>query len=257
MSDKLVPTGKLGPLKIGLAAKLDQAQRENRVNSTLFDYTKYPNRIVLCIDDSGSMSSPMLNRNSEVYDDIFATGIDKDSRMTMCKKACEEFLNVCDSRDTALGLYTISTGQEYSLSVAYPMLLVEMRKLEATGGTPTIRTLDKIISKENVTRVVLVSDGESGAIAWEHSIEAKHASKLSKDATDVLDKYKTKSAPIDTVFIGSAGDESSSGHTEMRLIAEYTGGLFMFFKEGESFKSKFKYLAPAFRGLLVSGDIKL
>lgn len=238
--NKLTPTGKLGPLRVGLAAKVAQAAKQGELATALFDYTKYPNRVVLCVDDSGSMCSEMTSTNQYT------------SRMDVCKKACEEFLHVCDSRDTALGLYTISTGKAFGLSIAYPMLLTEIRQLQDSGGTPTTATLDKIIQHEKVSRVVLISDGESGAV--EYYSEPKQ---LSHTTRAVLDKYKETKAPIDTVFIGNPGDESSTGYQEMKLIADYTGGLFMFFKEGESFRTKFKYLAPAFRGMLVSGEIKI
>lgn len=244
MSDELVKTGKIGMFhKTGFAARVQQASKEGKIASDLFDYTKYPNRIVLCIDDSGSMSYNMAETK---------LGTITYTRMTVCRKACEEFLNVCDSRDTALGMYTISTGKEFQLSVAYPMLLAEIRQLQDSGGTPTIETLRKIIEKEKVNRVVLVSDGESGAVEYDYG--EKSNKRLNQNARIVLDVYKERKVLIDTVYIGAEGD---NGETEMRLIAEYTGGLFMFFKEGESFRSKFKYLAPAFRGLLVSGEIKL
>lgn len=256
MSDnnKIVPTDKLGPLKVGFSAKVDTARKQGNLATELFDCTKYPNRIVLCIDDSGSMSSSMepVPGNSV---ERFAEP--KDTRMSTCRKACEEFLNVCDSRDTALGMYTISTGREYPLTNLYIPLLGYIRELSATGGTPTIQTLDKIITKEKVSRVVLVSDGESGAMSipnrWE--VDPPNNKKhLTEIACQTLDKYKSFNIPIDTVYIGTQGD---SGEAEMKTIAEYTNGLYMFFKSGESFRSKFKYLAPAFRGMLVSGEVKI
>jgi len=258
MSD-IVKTGKLGPLKTGFAARVDNAKKQGTLATELFDCTKYPNRIVLCIDDSGSMSGDMSevcpNCNGEGLPGVCHPPTVESTRMEMCRKACEEFLNVCDSRDTALGMYTISTGREYPLTNLYIPLIGYIRELQSSGGTPTIATLDKVISKEKVSRVVLVSDGESGALDWYSA--GREGSSFTSTARVVLDKYKERKIPIDTVFIGSQGDESSSGYKEMSLIADYTGGLFMFFKSGESFRSKFKYLAPAFRGMLVAGEIKL
>lgn len=256
-NNKIVPTGKLGPLKVGFASKVDAARRNNTLASELFDCTKYPNRIVLCIDDSGSMSTSMSVEEVPITisDNPTWEARHTDSRMTMCRKACEEFLNVCDSRDTALGMYTISTGREYPLTNLYIPLLGYIRGLEASGGTPTTSTLDKVINKEKVSRVVLVSDGESGALAWQDFDSV--GSKFQPNTQVVLDKYKERKIPIDTVFIGNAGDEECSGAREMKLIAEFTDGLYMFFKSGESFRSKFKYLAPAFRGMLVSGEVKV
>jgi Mg-chelatase subunit ChlD len=252
MSDELVKTGKIGMRPTGFAAKVQQAREQGKTASTLFDCTQYPNRIVLCIDDSGSMAYTMQHAGLEGR---------SYSRMDMCKRACEEFLNVCDPRDTALGMYTISTNQEYTLSVSYQHLLNKIRDLRDSGGTPTIETLNKIITKEKVTRVVLVSDGESGAVQSDYENAIYNDAdggftpmKLTDTSKLVLNKYKESKVLIDTVYIGTEGD---NGETEMKLIAEYTGGLYFFFKEGESFRTKFKYLAPAFRAMLTSGEIKL
>lgn len=134
--NKLAKVGKLGPLRVGFAAKLDEAKKQGTLASELFDCTKYPNRLVLCIDDSGSMGSPMeaITKTKPNSDPWEQNRCNPETRMQMCRKACEEFLNVCDSRDTALGMYTISTGQEFNLSIAYPMLLAEVRKLVESGG---------------------------------------------------------------------------------------------------------------------------
>lgn len=263
-NNKIVPTGKLGPLKVGFASKVDQARKSGNLATELFDCTKYPNRIVLCIDDSGSMSGDMETSCTCGAISLDEAGncfkchklIDKQSRMVMCKKACEEFLNVCDSRDTALGMYTISTGREYPLTNLYIPLLGYIRELQATGGTPTIQTLDKIITKEKVSRVVLVSDGESGALLPPtYDIDqCPNLHQLTQTAQAVINKYKERKIPIDTVFIG---EQHTEGHFEMETIAYETDGLYMFFKSGESFRSKFKYLAPAFRGMLVSGEVKV
>lgn len=249
-NDKLVTQDKpTNPLKTGMAARVAAAKQAGDLSSNLFDYTKYANRIVLCIDDSGSMCASM-NGITTNTDDARDIG-NKDSRMDVCRKACEEFLNVCNPRDTALGMYTISTGKAFKLSTNYVHLLGEICELRDSGDTPTIPTLDKIQQEENVTRVVIVSDGESGAL-WE-DFDGK-GSKLAPHAMKTLDKYKEKKIIIDTVFIGELG---SNGEREMKLIAEYTGGLFLVFKSGESFKTNFKYLTPAYRGMLTSGQVKL
>jgi hypothetical protein len=252
MSD-IVKTSKLGPLKVGFAARVDNARKTGTLATDLFDHSRYSNRIILVIDDSGSMSSlmePVPGNSVERFTEP------KDTRMSTCRKACEEFLNVCDSRDTALGMYTISTGKEYPLTNLYIPLLGYIRELQDSGSTPTIATLDKVITKEKVTRVVLVSDGESGAllpgtIDNEGCPNLRH---LTQTAQAVINKYKERKIPIDTVFIGQ---EHTEGHFEMETIAYETDGLYLFFKSGESFRSKFKYLAPAFRGMLVAGEVKL
>jgi hypothetical protein len=257
-NDKLVPTTPAtSPLRVGMAGRLAAAKQSGGLTHELLDYSRYANRIVLCIDDSGSMSSSMSSPTDFPTEESYERSTDKyETRMSTCRKACEEFLNVCDSRDTALGMYTISTGRETHLTTAYPLLLADIRGLKASGGTPTMSTLDKIQANENVNRVVVVSDGESGALQYQtyDNEGTPNLSKFSQQAQVVVDKYKEKKIIIDTVFIGDAG---SNGEREMKLLAEATGGLFLVFKSGESFRTKFKYLAPAFRGMLTSGQVKI
>jgi hypothetical protein len=75
------------------------------------------------------------------------------------------------------------------------------------------------------------------------------------DPNPILKKYQDAKLKIDTVFIGSEGDFSAVD--EMRAISELTDGMYIFFKEGESFAKQFKYLAPAYYAMLTAGAIKL
>lgn len=249
-NDKLVTTSnitKLSSRSVGMNARVQQAASQGTLASSLLDYTKYPNRIVLLIDDSGSMSTTMSKPTDYPTEKAYEQDSTKNnSRMEICRLACQEFINVCSPHDTALGMYTISTNKDFSLSTNFIHLLSEVKCLEASGGTPTIQRLDNILSKENVTRVVIVSDGESGALNYDNQFTVR--------ARQTLDVYKEKKIVIDTVFIGTP---ESNGEREMKLIAEHAGGLFLVFKSGESFRTKFKYLAPAYRGMLVSGEVKI
>lgn len=239
MSDKLTTTdtntNKLHihtkPLN-SLAARLAAAKQTNSLASdNLLDFKTYPNRIVIAVDDSGSMSTTMSR-----WDDDDR----KQTRMKTAKLACESFLQVCNPSDTVLGMYTISTSIDKSLNWNYTEITNLIKELTAMGGTPTFETLDRIIKKENVTRVVLISDG--------------HSSSYSVDQT-VLSQYKTKNIIIDAVFIGSKDD--TSGIREMQTIAETTGGQFIHFTDAKDFASKFKYLAPTYYGMLTSGELKV
>lgn len=247
MSDKLTTTdtnsNKLSihtkPLN-SLAAKLAAAKQTNSLASdNLLDFKQYPNRIVIAVDDSGSMSTTMNNVQMEWPG--YKTSTDK-SRMQMAKEACESFLQVCNPSDTVLGMYTISTSIDKSLNWNYTEVTNLIKELSATGGTPTFETLDRIIKKENATRVVLISDGHSSS----YTDNREHP---------VLTQYKTKNIIIDTVFIGSK--EDTSGIREMQTIAETTGGQFIHFTDAKDFASKFKYLAPAYYGMLTSGELKV
>jgi hypothetical protein len=236
-NNKLVQTGKLGPRKVGLGASLQEARNKGNIASeTVVNFAGYPNRIVIALDDSGSMSSPMNGQSLFEESEHISP-----SRMNIAKQACEAFLQVCSPSDTVVGLYTISTDKSLSLSWDYKPLYAMLKEVEDSGGTPTFETLDKIKHTENVSRVVLISDGCSNSgIKYE-----------------ILDLYKNNNPKIsiDGVFIGGATD--TYGIDEMKRIAEYTGGLFIHFKDASSFASQFKYLAPAFYGMLCSGEIKL
>lgn len=248
MSDKLTTTennsNKLSvntrPLN-SLAAKLAAAKQTNSLASdNLLDFKQYPNRIVIAVDDSGSMSSVMNNPTTvtQALDDSFNK---EKSRMQTAKEACEGFLQVCNPSDTVLGMYTISTSIDKSLNWNYIDVTNLIKELTATGGTPTFETLDRIIKKENVTRIVLISDG--------------HSSGYNTESNSTLQQYKTKNVIIDAVFIGSKDD--ISGIREMQTIAETTGGQFIHFTDTKDFASKFKYLAPAYYGMLTSGELKV
>lgn len=242
MSDKLTITennsNKLSvntrPLN-SLAAKLAAAKQTNSLASdNLLDFKTYPNRIVIAVDDSGSMSSHMMAGQT-------LTEVNQPkTRMETAKLACESFLQVCNPSDTVLGMYTISTSIDKSLNWNYTEVTNLVKELSAMGGTPTFETLQRIITKENVTRVVLISDG--------------HSYSYSVDQT-VLTQYKTKNVIIDAVFIGSKDD--TSGIREMQTIAGTTGGQFIHFTDAKDFASKFKYLAPAYYGMLTSGELKV
>lgn len=261
MSDKLTTTytntsNKLSihtkPLN-SLAAKLAAAKQTNSLASdNLLDFKQYPNRIVIAVDDSGSMSTSMITTDTckcgglLLTEDLQYCNTCKKpllrSRMYMAKLACESFLQVCNPSDTVLGMYTISTSIDKSLNWNYTDVTNLIKELSATGGTPTFETLDRIIKKENATRVVLISDG--------------HSSNYTDNREQpVLTQYKTKNVIIDTVFIGSKDD--TSGIREMQTIAETTGGQFIHFTDAKDFASKFKYLAPAYYGMLTSGELKV
>jgi hypothetical protein len=233
-NNKLAIPGKLS-IRGGLAGKLQQAKDQGTLASeSLLDFKSYPNRIVIAVDDSGSMSTSMKKVDLSEIDTN-----PRDSRMELAKQACKGFLDVCNPSDTVLGMYTISTNQETPLHWNYKFVDSMIKDLTASGGTPTFEILQKIITKENVTRVVLISDGCSNSGVRQ----------------DVLKQYKSKGVIIDAVFIGTISD--TSGISEMKQIAEATGGMFLHFTDAKDFASKFKYLAPAYYGMLTSGELKV
>jgi len=238
-SNKLTVLVKLGTSNapaFGLKSKLSEARAQG---TTLDNTANAKEKIIIVADDSGSMDGDPMQQQ---------------------KKAIEAFLGVCNPLDTAVGI-TPMNRERINLTMIHPLLLSKVASwpLHGGGGTPMFKSLENALSQQP-TRVVLISDGQpmdGSAIhnnnrAWDDPVI-----EVSPDANwhPVIDKYKATKTKVDTVFVGEQSD--TSGQTEMKAIAELTGGLYIFFKEGESFAKQFKYLAPAYYAQLTAGTIKL
>ena len=180
--------------------------------------TNVPNKIGIVFDDSGSMGGqPIEDAHS---------GID-------------EFVKNCNSNDTALAIYPLNAeckplNRDFAEVAFYGM------SIPTTGGTPLFKTLEKLIDAEPITRAVAFSDGSPDM----HDLEYEEP---------VLTKYTEKKIPIDTIYIGSA---LGNGAVVMKRIAERTGGIFLQFTDASVLRKSLKYLAPAYRAMLGSGDFK-
>lgn len=236
-SNKLTVPVKLGTSTLpsfGLKSKLQTAAAQG---TTLDNMANAKERIIIVADDSGSMDGLPMQQQ---------------------KKAIAAFLGVCNPIDTAVGI-TPMNRERINLTLVHPMILAKTSGWpdHGGGGTPTFKTL-KTALEQKPTRVVLVSDGQpTDGNAKEHHYH-HNESKLINSEDEInptLTKYKIANVKIDTVFIGSESD--TSGQAEMKAIAELTGGMYIFFKEGESFAKQFKYLAPAYYAMLTAGTIKL
>lgn len=237
-SNKLTVPVKLGTTtapSFGLKSKLQTAAQQG---TTLDNTTNAKERIIIVADDSGSMDGLPMRQQ---------------------KKAIAAFLGVCNPLDTAVGI-TPMNRERINLTLVHPMILAKTAGWpdHGGGGTPTFKTLATAL-EQKPTRVVLVSDGQptdghANQEKWSSSFDAYDASPAG-NINETLLKYKTANIKIDAVFIGSESD--TSGQNEMKAIAELTGGMYIFFREGESFAKQFKYLAPAYYAMLTSGGIKL
>jgi hypothetical protein len=169
--------------------------------------------IGIVFDDSGSMRSDMI----------------EDAHV-----GCEEFLRYCEPNKTAVCVYPMN-ADVLSLSTNLPALAVLINGIRATGGTPLIQKLSKMLRENKLTRAIVFSDGQPQSYT-----QAEY---------DFCVKSKI---PVDTVFIGSG-----YGSEFMRKLAYDCNGIFLQFERGKSnFRTAFKYLSPGLRYMLAEKSFK-
>jgi hypothetical protein len=169
-------------------------------------------RIGIVFDDSGSMES-----HNKIQD---------------AHAGVEEFLRSCGADNTAVAIYPMCSASK-SLTSNLPALAIITKSIQATGGsTPLLETLRKMKAENNLTRMIVFSDGIP-------------------DST-VLGNINKDFGIVDTVLISSPSSyERSEAKDFMQSLATATSGIFLEFKAGSSnFKNSFKYLSPGLRYML-------
>ena len=152
-----------GRILTGLAARKAQLASELGLPQELKP-GQMEHRIGIVFDDSGSMRADMI----------------EDAHV-----GCEEFLRYCEPNKTAVCVYPMN-ADELSLSTNLPALAMLINGIHATGGTPLIQKLSKMLRANKLTRAIVFSDGcpQSYSDAdYNFCVESK--------------------IPVDTVFIGS------------------------------------------------------
>ena len=200
-----------------LAARIAAANLKKKEAS----FTVKPNRIVLLLDLSGSM-------------DHHENGKPKIEHL---RDAVENFATCLDSATTSVCVVTFPV--EESLVVAptseQGLLRLFSHKIHTLGNTPLGEAMSKALSEFSITTGIIISDGEQtdGDVCFD----------LAKD-------YKEAGIPLDCLHIG----HSENGEETLKKIAEATGGKYLKFSDVGNFAKALKYLQPAYRGLLNSGD---
>lgn len=201
----------------GLHARLKNPVRSQRDPDTC------PNRLILMLDVSGSMSG---------------------EKIVALRDACTGFVNGCNYNDTAVGIEPF--GDDYpspnrlALTTMHPILLTTIQQFHAEGGTPMSRAMDFVLSSYPLTRGIIVSDGEPDDSYRDY-----------KQTFEAANNFRDARIPIDCVHIGS----SQGGEHCLRHIAETTGGQYIKFTDVSSFSRSFKYLTPGLYGQLTSGAV--
>ena len=224
-----------GGLKKGIAATREKNEQTIKTLNPL----ECQNRLAIVVDDSGSMGH---------------------SGMEAVHKGVREFTSSCNIGDTSITIYPLNANPR-GLICDYDVINIYISTIWDTGGTPLYGTLAKLIETEEITRAIVFSDGSPTDfhLLLSDNIEAPKESYIKNQATAILDKYVTENIPIDTIYIGEDKDWSgkeSSGYTEMKSIADYTGGTFCNFKDSKTLSTSLKYLAPKYRALLANEELK-
>ena len=199
---------------------------QQRVKESKRAIQDLPNRLVLMLDCSGSMSGEPLS---------------------LLKDAVDNFVNRCNFNDTAIALRSFPKGASLDLTNVSVIITSTAKQLSSGGGTP-MRECIVACAELPITRGIIVSDGD--ATDWRT---------VANDAEDhggvddelILKPYIDKKTPIDCVHIGA----STSGEARLRKIAELTGGLYLKFTDVSAFSNAFGYLTPSYRAMLVEGTL--
>lgn len=219
---------KIGPKPVGLAARKMAAQKEGLlvIDPTL-EFKKLnpldmPDRIGIVFDDSGSMGgytnyvSPENTVNLKIVD---------------AHAGVEEFLRSCSPGKTAVTIYPMNMPP-MKISCDLITMAMQIKTIEAIGGTPLIATLHKMLKENNLTRSIVFSDGYPNDARMDY----------------VVGLAKELKVPVDTVYFG--GDQPEPIRF-MKELAERTGGIFLHFDPSKmNFRTAFKYLSPGYYGML-------
>ena len=191
--------------------------RQNITSQT--DPNTCRDRIALMLDVSGSMAGPKI--------------------VALRDAACG-FVQACDMTTTSVAIEPFGEGSppphRLPLTCVQPMLVTTSMSLVDGGSTPMAQAMDYVINAYGVTRAVIVSDGEPDN---------------AQACYDTAAQYRDAKLMIDCVHIG----DSTSGEACLRRIAEITGGQYIKFTDVAQFSKSFKYLTPAFYGILTSGGL--
>lgn len=178
-----------------------------------------PNRIGLMLDASSSMFE---------YEGTA-------TREELLKSALQGFIQACNFQDTAVAMYQFPDNANFSLCTSKVVTEINASLLETGGDTPMFTCMRAMLDREPITRGIIISDGQATDYVHEDI---------------VMPHYIESRIPVDCIHIGSA----QGGEKTLREIATLTGGIYIKFSEAAKLVSALKYLTPAYRALLESGD---
>ena len=202
----------------GLHSRIKAAEVLKEI-APVADVRNFPNRLAIICDFSGSMSD-------------CASGSWKDNnlktKLQLLQEAVQDFALRSNPNDTAIAVESFPRGFRIELTNDPQEVYMRMCGISTLGDTPMGDGIYAALENHSPTRCMLISDGEQ--TDGDRCFEAAR-------------KAKSKEILIDTVHIG----HSSRGEETLKQIAEITGGMYMKFKDVQSFSANFHYLLPESR----------
>lgn len=186
------------------------------------DPRQLPNRLSIICDFSGSMDERASGKWSE---DNMKT------KLQLLQEAVQDFALRSNTQDTALAVESFPRGFRVNLTNDSQEVYMRMLGIQTLGSTPMSEGMYASLDNHSPTRAMLISDGDHDG---------------GDDPYTAAQKYKQKEIIIDTVHIGV----STRGEECLKRIAEITGGMYMKFKDVQSFSQSFHYLLPESRAAI-------
>lgn len=167
----LVKKNKIGIPGGGLHSRIAQAELQVQAGipqaQSEADVTKFPNRIYLMIDQSGSMAGEPIK---------------------LLENAVQDFVQKSNPSDTAIAVKSFPQGTDIELTNDKMKLWMLCMGLTAGGGSPMATCMSDCLGHHNtMTRAIIISDGEPDSSPLEDA-------KL----------YAKREIKIDTVHIGDS-----------------------------------------------------
>jgi len=220
MSNELTKPNKI-TIGGGLHNRLRQAEVLKEAVPTL-DPRNLPNRLAIIADFSGFMG----DRASGRWDtDNLKT------KLQLLQEAIQDFALRSNPQDTAIAVESFPRGFRIDLTNDTQSVYMRMIGISTLGDTPIGEGMSHALEYHSPSRCMLISDGE--ATDGEASLRQ-------------AERYKSKEILCDCVHIG----DSKAGEERLKRIAEITGGMYMKFKDVQSFSQNFHYLLPAERATI-------
>jgi Mg-chelatase subunit ChlD len=125
-----------------------------------------PNRLVIMIDQSGSMNGEPIK---------------------LLENAVQDFIQKSNPSDTAIAVESFPEGTSIEMTNDKMKLWMLCMGLRASGGTPMGSTMEKCLHLGKMTRAIIISDGQPDCSPKNQTLE-----------------YKKREIPVDTVHIGDS-----------------------------------------------------